>query len=157
MEQYAENCRFILSANYSSKIIEPIQSRCAIFRFKPLEKGNIKEIIENIAKKEKLKIDGKAIEALNGIGEGDVRRVTNVLQSCASVSNNISEDLIYEIRLWHQYDDKIILNEIKQKKVKYIVTSFWYVFDSDISRFIAKQKEIFKNSYFKIFEIVNSK
>jgi len=97
MEMYSKTARFILACNYSSKIIDPIQSRCNIFRFKPLEKGNIKEIIENIAKKEKLKIDGKAIEALNGIGEGDVRRVTNVLQSCASVSNNISEDLIYEI------------------------------------------------------------
>ena len=70
---------------------------------------------------------------------------------------NPSKDLIYEIRLWHQYDDKIILDEINNKKVKYIVTSFGYIFDSDISRFIAKQKEIFKNSYFKIFEIVNSK
>jgi len=70
---------------------------------------------------------------------------------------NPSKDLIYALRLWHQYDDKIILDEIKNKKVKYIVTSFGYVFDSDISRFIAKQKEIFKNSYFKIFEIVNSK
>ena len=70
---------------------------------------------------------------------------------------NPSKDLIYAPRLWHQYDDKIILNEVKKKKVRYIVTSFGYVFDSDISRFIAKQKEIFKNSYFKIFEIVNSK
>src|SRR3989338_1930107 len=46
MEQYAENCRFILSANYSSKIIEPIQSRCAMFRFKPLDKKEIFAIIE---------------------------------------------------------------------------------------------------------------
>ena len=66
---------------------------------------------------------------------------------------NPSKDLIYEIRLWHQYDDKIILNEIKQKKVKYIVTSYGYVFDSDISRFITKQKEVFKNESFKVFEV----
>ena len=66
---------------------------------------------------------------------------------------NPSKDLIYEIRLWHQYDHQIILNEIKQKKVKYIVTSYGYVFDSDISHFITKQKEIFKNESFKVFEI----
>ncbi len=66
---------------------------------------------------------------------------------------NPSKDLIYEIRLWHQYDDQIILNEIKQKKVKYIVTSYGYVFDSDISRFITKQKEVFKNESFKVFEV----
>ena len=36
MESYAKTCRFILSCNYSSKIIDPIQSRCAIYRFRPL-------------------------------------------------------------------------------------------------------------------------
>ena len=46
MEQYSENCRFILSANYSSKIIEPIQSRCTIFRFKPLELENVKKMLK---------------------------------------------------------------------------------------------------------------
>lgn len=70
---------------------------------------------------------------------------------------NPSKDLIYEVRLWHQYDDQIILNEIKQKRVKYIVTSYGYVFDSDISHFITKQKEVFKNGSFKVFEISTSK
>ncbi len=70
---------------------------------------------------------------------------------------NPSKDLIYEIKLWHQYDHIIILNEIKQKKVRYIVTSYGYIFDSDISRFILKQKEIFKNESFKVFEIPTSK
>lgn len=66
---------------------------------------------------------------------------------------NPSKDSIYAMRLWHQYDDKIILGEIKQKKVKYIVTAYGYTFDSDISRFIVKQKEVFKNESFKVFEI----
>jgi len=51
MENYTKNCRFILSANYSSKIIDPIQSRCAMFRFKPLEKKEIYSIIEKIEKR----------------------------------------------------------------------------------------------------------
>lgn len=97
MENYTRTCRFILAANYSSKIIEPIQSRCAIFRFKLLDKKDIFSIIDTISKEEKLKITQKAKEALFEVSEGDCRRLENVLQSCAAVSNNITEDLIYEV------------------------------------------------------------
>ena len=49
MESYAQTCRFILSCNYSSKIIDPIQSRCAIYRFKPLGPDAVKEEARRIA------------------------------------------------------------------------------------------------------------
>ena len=64
MENYSATCRFILSCNYSSKIIEPIQSRCTVFRFRRLEKDSVKKIAEKIIKEEKGKISEKAIEAL---------------------------------------------------------------------------------------------
>jgi len=99
MEQYSENCRFILSANYSSKIIEPIQSRCTIFRFKPLTLDDVKIIIKRISKEEKLKINDEVIELIYGVSEGDLRRVENILQSCAIISNEISEKLVNEISL----------------------------------------------------------
>ncbi len=97
MENYTQNCRFILSANYSSKIIDPIQSRCAMFRFKPLEKEEIYAVIEKIEKEEKIKINEKAKEALFNISEGDVRKVENILQSSAAISNNITEEVIYSM------------------------------------------------------------
>jgi replication factor C small subunit len=97
MENYTQNCRFILSANYSSKIIDPIQSRCAMFRFKPLEKKEIFTIIETIEKEEKIKINEKAKEALYVISEGDARRINNVLQSSAAVSKDITEETIYSM------------------------------------------------------------
>jgi replication factor C small subunit len=99
MEQYSENCRFILSANYSSKIIEPIQSRCSIFRFKSLSLDDVKKIVKKIAKEEKLKINDNVVELIYNISEGDLRRVENILQSCATISSEISEKLVNEISL----------------------------------------------------------
>ena len=97
MENYTATCRFILSCNYSSKIIDPIQSRCAMFRFKPLAKEYIFEIVDSIAKKEKLKVDLKAKEALYVISEGDARKVENILQSSAAITDSITEDIIYSM------------------------------------------------------------
>jgi len=97
MENYTQNCRFILSANYSSKIIDPIQSRCAMFRFKPLDKKEIFAIIEAIEKEEKIKVNEKAKEALFTISEGDARRINNVLQSCAAISKDINEEIVYSM------------------------------------------------------------
>ena len=97
MENYTRTCRFILSCNYSSKIIDPIQSRCAIFRFKFLSKKEIIETIEKIARAESLNIDDKTKEALYDVSNGDCRRLENLLQSCASLSSNITEELIYSI------------------------------------------------------------
>lgn len=97
MENFTSNTRFILSANYSSKIIDPIQSRCAMFRFKPLDKKEIFSIIQKIEQEENVQIDEKAKEALFSICEGDARKIENVLQSSVAVNKNITEDLIYSI------------------------------------------------------------
>ncbi len=97
MENFTNSTRFILSANYSSKLIDPIMSRCTVFRFKPLEKEQIKEIIGNIAKNEKIKIGKAAIDALYEVSKGDVRRIENILQSCAAVSKEIDEEAIYQL------------------------------------------------------------
>jgi replication factor C small subunit len=94
MENYTTNCRFILSCNYSSKIIDPIQSRCAVFRFRLLEKKDIEKIIKRITERQNLKIDEKSIELLFESSDGDCRRAINLLQTTAAVSNIISPDLI---------------------------------------------------------------
>ncbi|MGC8648133.1 MAG: replication factor C small subunit [Candidatus Micrarchaeia archaeon] len=97
MEKYAKETRFILSANYANKIIEPIQSRCVIFRFKPLSEQDMKEYINRIVKSEGLQIDEKAIDALIYVSEGDLRKLTNTLQSSALQSDRITEASVYEI------------------------------------------------------------
>jgi len=97
MENYTSTCRFILSANYSSKIIDPIQSRCAVFRFKPLDKKEIFSIIEKIEIEEKIKVDEKAKEALFNISEGDARKINNIMQSSAAITKDITEEVIYSM------------------------------------------------------------
>ncbi len=94
MENYTSTCRFVMSCNYSSKIIDPIQSRCAIFRFKLLEKKDIEKRLRLIVEKENLQISDQTIEALYESSEGDFRRVINLLQASASISPTITAELI---------------------------------------------------------------
>ena len=94
MENYSATCRFILSCNYSSKLIDPIQSRCAIFRFKLLEKKDIEKVLQKISREERLTITPEAIEILYEGSEGDCRRCINLLQSTASISPSITTDLV---------------------------------------------------------------
>lgn len=97
MEQYSTTCRFILAANYSNRIIEPIQSRCAVFRFKPINPEHMVQAIRRVAQLEGLKISEKALQALFEVTEGDLRRAINMVQTAASYSSNIDDDLIFRV------------------------------------------------------------
>ena len=85
------------NCNYSSKVIDPIQSRCSVFRFKPLDKDDIYKIIETIAEKEDLKIGDKAKDAILEVSGGDCRRAENILQSSAAMSDKIKEDIVFSM------------------------------------------------------------
>jgi replication factor C small subunit len=95
MEANSSVTRFVISANYSSRIIEPIQSRCAVFRFLPISDKDMKKTLEHVARGEKLKVDEKAYEAINYVSEGDMRRALNVMQGCAMHSSHITEELVH--------------------------------------------------------------
>lgn len=95
MEQFSDNCRFILSCNYSSKIIDPIQSRCAVFRFNRLTEDEVKQYIDRLADSEGFKISEGAKDAVLRVSEGDLRRVTNVLQTTALNADDIEEEDVY--------------------------------------------------------------
>ena len=94
MENFTSTCRFILSCNYSSRILDPIQSRCVVFRFKLLERKDVKKIVERIISNEGLSITEEAFNTLYEASEGDLRRVINFMQATASISPNITVDLI---------------------------------------------------------------
>ena len=117
METYANSCRFILSCNFVNKIIDPIKSRCAIFKFKPLTKEDSLEIIKKIARSEELKIDENAVNKLYELTNGDIRQLQNVLQSCSSISKTITENEINEFAAKIESNDiKEILNLAFSKK-----------------------------------------
>ena len=91
IEDTAKYCRFILIANNISKIIDPIQSRCATFKFTSIPEEDMINHLENIAKKEKVKSDKKGLKAIYDYSEGDLRHAINLMQATASIGD-ISED-----------------------------------------------------------------
>ncbi len=96
MENYSSVTRFILSCNYSSKLIEPIQSRCALFRFRRISKEAIKKRLENILKQEKISSTDEGLNSILYVAEGDMRRAINLLQSAAALGK-VDEKSVYSI------------------------------------------------------------
>ena len=97
MERYTETCRFILIANYSGKIIEPIQSRCAPFRFTYLPKAEHDEFLRRIAKSEGITLTDEGLEAIFYVCSGDMRRAINTLQAAASLGKSITAEIVYSV------------------------------------------------------------
>jgi len=97
MEMYSRICRFILSCNYVSRIIEPIQSRCAVFKFRPISEEAMKAKLVEIAEKENLKITEDGLNALVYVAGGDFRKAINALQGAAAFGEKIDAEAIFQI------------------------------------------------------------
>jgi replication factor C small subunit len=97
MEKYSDTCRFVLCCNYSGRIIEPIQSRCALFRFTPLPDERIVENLHRIAKNEGLKFTETGLKSVVEVAEGDLRKAINTLQAASSMSRGITEESVYQV------------------------------------------------------------
>ncbi|MCE4628276.1 MAG: replication factor C small subunit [Desulfurococcales archaeon] len=96
MELYSAQTRFILIANYPSKIIDPIQSRCAFFRFQPLKKEDVVARLKYIAENEGVEYDPKALETIYEISQGDMRKAINILQAAAALGK-VTVDAVYKV------------------------------------------------------------
>lgn len=97
IETHSAVTRFIFVCNYVSKIIDPILSRCARFRFKPLERIAVTERLRMIAEREALNVaDDDVYGALVDISGGDLRKAITFLQS-ASIAGTITSGLVREI------------------------------------------------------------
>ncbi|ALG82987.1 replication factor C small subunit [Halanaeroarchaeum sulfurireducens] len=97
MEQFSNNTRFILSCNYSSQIIDPIQSRCAVFRFTSLDDDAVAKRIEEIAAEEGIEYTDAGVDALVYAADGDMRRAINALQAAVATGEIVDEDAVFTI------------------------------------------------------------
>jgi len=105
MEDNATNCRFILSCNYPSKIIEPIHGRCMEFRFAPVEPLFVQEFLTRIAKEEKIDISDRGIDTLAEVCNGDLRKAVNGLEKLRVMFSRIDDTDVY--RHMYTLDKKI--------------------------------------------------
>jgi len=96
MEIYGTNCRMILITTKVSRIIDPIMSRCQIFLISPVDFSSFKELIQNIAQEESLRIEQNVIEILYKISKGKISRAIDLLQLCSVSGDVIDSDKLYE-------------------------------------------------------------
>ena len=97
MEIYTRTCRFCLIGNYSENIIDPIQSRCSVFRYSPLEEQDAKVWIKRIAQNENLEVLDEGLDALQQASGGDLRKAVNLLQAAAATKSAIDDITVYEV------------------------------------------------------------
>jgi replication factor C small subunit len=95
MEQFSSNTRFILSCNYSSQIIDPIQSRCTVFRFSPLSDDAVEARIREIAETEGVEVTDDGVDALVYAADGDMRAAINALQATTGMRDVVDEDAVF--------------------------------------------------------------
>jgi len=99
MEIYSRTCRFIFSANYPGKLIEPIQSRCVLFQFTRIREDDMKRYLKGIAEKEGVQILDDALELIVEQSEGDMRKAVNALQASSFIKQKVDIETVYSATL----------------------------------------------------------
>ena len=98
IEDNSSQTRFCIICNYVSKIIDPIVSRCAKFRFNALSEESQIKHLNNIAIEENMKIEKEIINKIQKVSQGDLRKSINLLQTLSKIHPSLlNEDLIDEI------------------------------------------------------------
>ena len=158
IEDTAKYCRFILIANNISKIIDPIQSRCATFKFTSIPEEDIINHLENIAKKEKVKTDKKGLKMIWSYTEGDLRHAINLMQATASLGDVTEEHVKASAGLTKTTDVDDVLNmalagkilEAREKMIELI--KVYGMSESDFLKYL--NGAVFKSKHRKLSEIL---
>jgi replication factor C small subunit len=153
METSSRTCRFILICNQSGKIIEPIQSRCAIFRFSKLDRQAMVDHLRYIAKKENIVMASEAAEKIVEYSEGDLRHAINALQTASVYREGIVDEkaVLNVIGEASPKQVQLMLNKalngdfVEARKMMYELIGAYGFSGSEIVR--QMQRELFKISY----------
>ncbi len=158
IEETAKFCRFILIANNVSKIINPIQSRCAAFKFTSIPEEDVIARLEEIAKKEKVKIDKKDLKAVYEYTEGDLRHAINLMQATASLGGITEENVKTSAGLTKTSDVDEVLKialsgkvvEAREKMIELI--KVYGMSESDFLKYL--NSAVFKSKHDKLSDIL---
>ena len=158
IEDTAKICRFILIANNVSKIIEPIQSRCATFKFTSVPEEDVITRLEEIAKKEKVKTDKKGLKEIYEYTEGDLRHAINLMQATASLGGITEENVKTSAGLTKTSDVDEVLKialsgkvvEAREKMIELI--KVYGMSESDFLKYL--NSAVFKSKHDKLSDIL---
>ncbi len=158
IEDTAKICRFILIANNVSKIINPIQSRCATFKFTSVPEESIIERLEEIAKKEKVKVNKKGLKAIYEYSEGDLRHAINLMQATASLGEITEDNVKSSAGLTKTSDvDEVLkialsgkVSEAREKMIELI--KVYGMSESDFLKYL--NAAVFKSKHHKLSDIL---
>lgn len=158
IEDTAKYCRFILIANNISKIIDPIQSRCAVFKFTSIPKEDVINHLGVIAKKEKIKTDKKGLQIIYDYSEGDLRHAINLLQATASIGEVTEKNVKSSAGLTKTTDVDDVLDlamsgklpEAREKMIELI--KVYGMSESDFLKYL--NTAVFKSKHDKLSKIL---
>ena len=158
MEETSKSCRFILIGNYISNIIEPIQSRCAIFNFTRINEKELVKQLESICIKENIKFEEQGLEEISDITNGDLRSAINLLQSCSSLGEINTKNI--QKASGHSFKSKIeeilelsLDNDFNSARIKMSeLTNIYGLSEKDFLQYM--NEAINKNKYKEIKELI---
>jgi replication factor C subunit 2/4 len=164
IEDNVKTTRFCIICNYVSKIIDPIASRCAKFRFTALPRNQQLERLKLIADKENVQISNDVINQLIDISEGDLRRSINLLQSISQLDNNLlTPEIVEDICGTIPHEDIKALVELRYSEPVLIMNECKKFFQKgydirqlliQLNEYVAADSEMSKMDKKFIFELI---
>jgi replication factor C subunit 2/4 len=118
ISDYSDSTRFVFSCNDSTKLIEPIQSRCAILKFKRLEEADVTAFLRKVVHEEHYEFEPEGLEFLAFIADGDMRNALNNLQAVCVTTGKVTSanvELICDVPKLQRVED--LFREVARGKL----------------------------------------